>query len=65
MSTDLLSTKQVAERRGVTASAVSRWVAAGKLTPALKLEGRTGAMWFRPGDVDALVADLPETDVAS
>ena len=57
MSSDLLSTKQVAERRGVTVSAVSRWVTAGKLTPALKLEGRTGAMWFRPADVDALIND--------
>lgn len=57
MSTDLLSTKQVAERRGVTVSTVSRWVSAGKLTPAIKLDGQTGAMLFRPEDVDSLGAD--------
>lgn len=54
MPSDLLSTKQVAERRGVTVSTVSRWVASGKLRPLLKLEGKTGAMLFRPEDVDSL-----------
>ena len=57
MSSDLLSTKQVAERCGVHVATVSRWVTSGKLTPALKLEGKTGVMLFRPADVDALASD--------
>jgi predicted site-specific integrase-resolvase len=35
-------------------STLSRWVAAGKLTPAFKLPGMRGGMYFAPEDVEAL-----------
>lgn len=54
VNTDLITTRQAAERLGVTVSTVSRWAASGKLVPALRLEGLRGPMWFRPADVDAL-----------
>ena len=53
MPTDLLSTKQTAERLGVSVSTVSRLVAAGKLTPVLRLEGKTGPMFFDPSAIAA------------
>lgn len=49
-----LSTKAVAERLGVSVATIARWVTAGKLTPVLRLDGRTGAMWFAADDIDAL-----------
>jgi excisionase family DNA binding protein len=50
----LLTTAAAAERLGVTASTISRWVSAGKLTPAIKGSGLRGPMWFRASDVDDL-----------
>lgn len=58
-----ISTKAAAERLGVSVATIARWVTAGKLVPALRLEGRTGAMWFRSEDIEALCAD--ESEVAS
>jgi predicted site-specific integrase-resolvase len=52
MPTDYISTGELAQRRGVTVKTVLRWVAAGKVTPAMKLPGKTGAYLF-----DASVAD--------
>lgn len=54
VTNDLLTTRQAADRLGVTVSTISRWVASGKLAPALRIEGLRGPMWFRPADVDAL-----------
>ena len=45
---DLLTTAQVASILGVSRRQVNRMVASGKLTPAQKLEGQTGAHLFRP-----------------
>lgn len=42
---------------GVTVSAISRMVSSGRLTPVLRGEGKTGAMWFRPEDVDQLATE--------
>jgi excisionase family DNA binding protein len=56
MTQDLLSTRQAADLLGTHVSTISRWVAAGKLTPALKLDGGTGPMWFARADLDALKA---------
>ncbi len=47
----LLTTGQVAERYGVTNSAVVKAVNSGRLRPARKLPGRTGAYLFRTTDV--------------
>jgi len=51
----LLSSRQAAELLGKSVSSISRAVTAGRLTPALRLEGQTGAMWFRRDDVEALL----------
>lgn len=52
--TDLLTTAQAAERRGVNVRTIHRAVASGRLAPAMKLPGDTGAYLFRPSDVDAV-----------
>lgn len=51
---DLLSTAEVADLRRVHVRTVHRWVATGRLTPALKLPGGTGAYLFNRSDVEAL-----------
>ena len=56
MPSDLLSTRDIAERKGVAPTTVARWVNAGRLTPVLRLPGIRGAMFFDPADVDALDA---------
>jgi excisionase family DNA binding protein len=50
----LLTTRDVADRLGVTPSTVSRLVARGDLTPVFKLAGPRGAFLFRPADIDQL-----------
>lgn len=57
MPSDLLSTRDVAERRGVAVTTVARWVRDGRLTPALRLPGIRGAMFFEPAEVDSLDVD--------
>jgi DNA-binding transcriptional MerR regulator len=49
MTTDLLTTRQVARRHNVDVSTISRWVSRGWLAPALRLEN--GQMLF---DVDTV-----------
>jgi DNA-binding transcriptional MerR regulator len=53
MPTDYLSTGELAEARGVTVKTVLRWVAAGKVTPAMKLPGKTGAYLFHADQDEA------------
>ena len=53
----LISTAEVCERLGIDKSTVSRWVAAGKLTPAL----RGSPMWFDPADIDRLASEQAVT----
>lgn len=48
---DLLTTKQVADRLGVTVKTVHRWVETGKLAQAAKLGEKTGARLFDPSEV--------------
>ena len=48
----LLTSKQVADRLGVSVSTISRLVASGRLKPALRLDGIRGAMWFKPADLN-------------
>jgi excisionase family DNA binding protein len=52
--TDLLTTAQVADLRGVSVRTIHRLVADHKLTPAVKLPGGTGAYLFHRDDVEAL-----------
>lgn len=51
---DLLSTTETAALLGVDVSTISRWVNAGKLTPARKMPGLRGVYLFRRQDVEAL-----------
>lgn len=58
----LLTTSQVALKFGVDGSAVRKWVADGKLTPAVKTPG--GHYRFRESDVAAFIkeqSDVRET----
>lgn len=48
----------VCERLSIDRSTLSRWVAAGRITPTLRLPGLTGAMLFDPKDVERLARDL-------
>ncbi|MGQ7788749.1 MerR family transcriptional regulator [Nesterenkonia sp. K-15-9-6] len=51
---DLLSTKQAAERIGKSPEAIRWHVKEGNLTPTVKMPGESGAYLFHPADVDAL-----------
>ena len=51
-----LTTSEAAEALGITASAVTKAVEAGRLRPVRKLPGRTGTYLFRRCDVERLAA---------
>lgn len=51
---ELISTSEAARLIGKDVSTINRWCASGKLTPAFKLDGRTGAYLFHREDVEAL-----------
>lgn len=53
-ATDLITTAEAAQVLGVHVATISRMVASGRLTPAVKVPGKRGAFLFRPEDVDAL-----------
>jgi hypothetical protein len=53
---DLVGTVEAAEIIGCERSSLSRWVALGKLTPAMRLTGDTGAHLFHRADVEAFAA---------
>jgi predicted site-specific integrase-resolvase len=50
---DLLTTAELAQRLGVSPSAISRRVAKGELKPAAKGPGKRGAFFFAPEPVEA------------
>lgn len=52
-----LSTREVADRAGVTVFTVAKWVRAGKLAAAYQLDGRTGSRVFDPSEVDRFLAE--------
>jgi len=54
MPTDYMSTAEVMADRKVNRKTVYRWVATGRLVPAMKLPGGTGAYLFRREDVHAI-----------
>lgn len=49
-----MASAQVCDHIGFDRSTLSRYVQLGRITPAVKLPGRTGAMLFRPEDVEKL-----------
>lgn len=57
----LISTREATELLGLTnVSTISRWVKEGRLTPAMKLPGQTGAMLFRRDEIEAKARELAE-----
>ena len=58
MPQTLLPSATVCERLLIDRSTLSRWVAAGRITPSLRLPGLTGAMLFDPKDVERLEREL-------
>lgn len=50
---ELLPTRDVVERLGLSTSTISRLVQQGKLTPAIRGDGIRGGMWFRAEDIEA------------
>lgn len=54
MPSDLIPSAEVCADLGIDRSTLSRWVASGRITPAVKAPGIRGAMFFRPEDVAEL-----------
>jgi predicted site-specific integrase-resolvase len=50
----LLASVQVCKQVGIDRSTLSRYVQLGRITPAMRLPGKTGSMLFDPADVEAL-----------
>lgn len=53
----LIGTTEAADRLGVDRSTLVLWVQLGKVQPAMKLPGRTGAYLFDPAAVSALALE--------
>jgi predicted site-specific integrase-resolvase len=54
----LIGAADACDRLDIDRATLSRWVEAGKITPALTGRGRTGARFFDSTDVDRLHAEL-------
>lgn len=55
-TSQLISSAEAAEILNYHVATINRMVAAGKLTPAIKLPGKTGAYLFNRADIEALHA---------
>jgi predicted site-specific integrase-resolvase len=53
---DLIGTTEAVDILKVDKATITRWVAAGKLTPVTKLPRKNGAFIFNRADVEALAA---------
>lgn len=49
---DLLGTVEAAAVIGVQRSTLSHWIAKGRISPAMKLPGTTGALLFERAEVE-------------
>jgi len=56
MATTHLTSREAAERLGVSISTLHLLSQLGEITPVLQAPGLRGAKWFSPEDVDALKA---------
>jgi predicted site-specific integrase-resolvase len=54
---DLIASVEVCELLGIDRATLSRWVAAGRIKPAIQGPGTTGSRFFRRKDVEALHAE--------
>lgn len=55
---DYLPSAEVCARLGIDRSTLSRWVAAGKITPAIQAPGIRGPFLFHRDDVEELALRL-------
>ncbi len=53
----LLSSADACAALGIDRSTLTRWVQSGKVTPAQKLGGRTGAYLFTSAEIDRVKAE--------
>jgi DNA-binding transcriptional MerR regulator len=53
-TTTYLTSREAAERLGVSISTLHLLSQLGEITPAMKAPGLRGAKWFSPDDIDAL-----------
>lgn len=60
-----MTSRETAARLRIDVSTLSRWVKDGRLTPAMRLPGKSGPMLFDPADVERLAAALAAEDRAS
>lgn len=56
-SVDLVGSQEACRILGKDRATLSRWVALGRLTPAVQLPGKTGAFLFNRVDVEALAKE--------
>lgn len=54
MPSDLIGTKEAAELIGCTVSTLTRRAQLGRVNPAMKLPGETGAYLWRRSDIEAM-----------
>lgn len=57
-----MATPEVCEAFGVNRATVIRWVAEGKLQPAFKVPGQTGAFIFNRKYIEALAAERAQEE---
>ena len=50
--TEFYSTAEASQQLNTSRSNLTRWVKSGKIKPAIKGEGRNGAMFFRKSEVE-------------
>ena len=53
----LLTSAEVCEQLEIDRSTLSRWVAADRIRPALKMPGLRGPFLFHPSEVDRVKAE--------
>ncbi len=56
----LIGTTEAAERCRVYRTTFFRWVQLGRISPKVRMPGKTGALLFDPAEVDALVEQITE-----
>lgn len=57
ITSDLLTTAQVAARLDVWVGTVNGWARSGRLAPVLQVPGYKGARLFDPAEVEALAVE--------
>jgi predicted site-specific integrase-resolvase len=57
MPHDIIGSTEACTILAVDKSTLSRWVAAGRITPVARLPRKNGALIFNRSDIDALAAE--------